>query len=316
MEPERLARAPLAPSPLIAHPSPLAPRPPQRRRGSPRTKRCSPSSRSSRARSRTRPTPPPARRCSPCSRSRTSRRRSSARGSTTASWSSSSTRWPSASDRRPRPPPQTTAPDHTQPHRCDWALTSAHGSAPGRHPKPNPNHRTPSPRPSPCPDQARCKACLNARAAYEKAAKGPLAERADFYEVDQSVGRLLCTLAKVAPLPVLVARAHRAPRPAPRLTPSHPRLCRSSSCRWRTSTRAASSWTRAHCTSRPSSGSSSRASRSTRTDTARSNHVEKRERIDRERACSRGGVVMSETVYSQTLRRQRESEERVLISGQ
>ena len=177
-----------------------------------------------------------------------------------------------------RPPPQTTAPDHRPrppPHRCDWALTSAHGSAPGRHPKPNPNHRTPSPRPSPCPNQARCKACLNARAAYEKAAKGPLAERADFYEVDQSVGRLLCTLAKVAPLPVLVARAHRAPRPAPRLTPSHPRLCRSSSCRWRTSTRAASSWTRAHCTSRPSSGSSSRASRSTRTDTARSNHVEK-----------------------------------------
>lgn len=120
-----------------------------------------------------------------------------------------------------RPPPQTTAPDHTQPHRCDWALTSAHGSAPGRHPKPNPNHRTPSPRPSPCPDQARCKACLNARAAYEKAAKGPLAERADFYEVDQSVGRLLCTLAKVAPLPVLVARAHRAPAPrraSPRAT--------------------------------------------------------------------------------------------------
>ena len=269
MEPGRLARAPLAPSPLIAHPSPLAPRPPQRRRGSPRTKRCSPSSRSSRARSRTRPTPPPARRCSPCSRSRTSRRRSSARGSTTASWSSNSTR---------RPPPQTTAPDHSprpEPHRCDWALTSAHGSAPGRHPKPNPNHRTPSPSPSPCPNQARCKACLNARAAYEKAAKGPLAERADFYEVDQSVGRLLCTLAKVAPLPVLVARAHRAPRPAPRLTPSHPRLCRSSSCRWRTSTRAASSWTRAHCTSRPSSGSSSRASRSTRTDTARRDHVEK-----------------------------------------
>ena len=36
---------------------------------------------------------------------------------------------------------------------------------------------------SPCPDQARCKACLNARAPYEKAAKGTLAERADFYEV-------------------------------------------------------------------------------------------------------------------------------------
>ena len=50
--------------------------------------------------------------------------------------------------------------------------------------------------------QARCKACLNARAGYEKAAKGPLAERADFYEVDQSVGRLLCTLAKIDQLPV------------------------------------------------------------------------------------------------------------------
>ena len=33
----------------------------------------------------------------------------------------------------------TTAPDHRprpEPHRCDWALTSAHGSAPGRHPNP------------------------------------------------------------------------------------------------------------------------------------------------------------------------------------
>ena len=44
-----------------------------------------------------------------------------------------------APDHRPRPPPQTTAPDHRprpEPHRCDWALTSAHGSAPGRHPNP------------------------------------------------------------------------------------------------------------------------------------------------------------------------------------
>jgi len=50
--------------------------------------------------------------------------------------------------------------------------------------------------------QARCKACLNARAPYEKAAKGTLAERADFYEVDVSVGRALCTLAKIEQLPV------------------------------------------------------------------------------------------------------------------
>ena len=138
--------------------------------------------------------------------------------------------------------------------------TSAPGSAPDRHPCPSP---------CPCPNQARCKACLNARAGYEKAAKGPLAERADFYEVDQSVGRLLCTLAKVAtPQPVLVARRLEAAAPPTGLTPNHPRLCRSSSYRWRTSTRAGSSWTRGHCTSRPSSGSSSRASRSTRTDTA------------------------------------------------
>ena len=50
--------------------------------------------------------------------------------------------------------------------------------------------------------QARCKACLSARAAFEKAAEGPLAEHADFYEVDASVARVLCTLAKVEQLPV------------------------------------------------------------------------------------------------------------------
>jgi hypothetical protein len=50
--------------------------------------------------------------------------------------------------------------------------------------------------------QVRCRACLNAKAPYEMAAKGPLAERADFYEVDASVARALCTLAKVEQLPV------------------------------------------------------------------------------------------------------------------
>ena len=50
--------------------------------------------------------------------------------------------------------------------------------------------------------QARCKACLSARAAFEKAAEGPLGEHADFYEVDASVARVLCTLAKVEQLPV------------------------------------------------------------------------------------------------------------------
>ena len=50
--------------------------------------------------------------------------------------------------------------------------------------------------------QARCKACLSARAAFEKAAEGPLAEHADFYEVDAGVARVLCTLAKVEQLPV------------------------------------------------------------------------------------------------------------------
>jgi len=50
--------------------------------------------------------------------------------------------------------------------------------------------------------QVRCRACLNARAPYEKAAKGPLAESADFYEVDASVARALCTLAKIEQLPV------------------------------------------------------------------------------------------------------------------
>ena len=33
--------------------------------------------------------------------------------------------------------------------------------------------------------------------------------------MDQSVGRLLCTLAKVVPLPVFVARANQVIRPAP-----------------------------------------------------------------------------------------------------
>ena len=50
--------------------------------------------------------------------------------------------------------------------------------------------------------QVRCRACLNAKAPYEKAAKGPLAERADFYEVDASVARALCTLAQIEQLPV------------------------------------------------------------------------------------------------------------------
>ena len=50
--------------------------------------------------------------------------------------------------------------------------------------------------------QVRCRACLNAKAPYERAAKGPLAERADFYEVDASVARALCTLAKIEQLPV------------------------------------------------------------------------------------------------------------------
>ena len=269
MEPERLARAPLAPLPLIAHPCPSA----LALRSAAVDHREQSDARRARA--------PLERAAAPGLRLHLlgGAAHAHARALRGGARAREAAQPPRGHQVLPGVPQhQTTAPDHRprpQPHRCDWALTSAHGSAPGRHPKPNPNHRTPSPRPSPCPDQARCKACLNARAAYEKAAKGPLAERADFYEVDQSVGRLLCTLAKVAPLPVLVARAHRAPRPAPRLTPSHPRLCRSSSCRWRTSTRAASSWTRAHCTSRPSSGSSSRASRSTRTDTARRDHVEK-----------------------------------------